>query len=116
MTIGYQQILQMRRVEKQANELGFMFSYPKHGWGNETNNYISLQPKDLDSFPIYARDTQVFTGTLDDVENFMLGLKWARDYDRMLKVSDEKKRSRKEQNVRNKKLIDTLRNSTTDEV
>lgn len=110
MNIGYEQITQMRRVEKQADELGFMFAYHKHGWGSdEEKNYLALRPKDKDSLPIYARDAQFFTGTLDDVENFMMGIKWARDYDYMLKVSDDKKRVRKEQDVRNKKLIDKLR-------
>ena len=117
MTIGYEQIVQMRRAEQNAAELGFMFAYPKHGWldGRE-KNYIALYPKDADSLPIYTRDAQFFTGTLDDVENFMMGIKWARDYDRMLKVCDPKKRDRKEQDVRNKRLIDTIRDVKSSEV
>jgi hypothetical protein len=116
MNIGYEQIAQMRRAEKQAEELGFMFAYPKHGWGGDSNNFLALRPKDADSLPIYARDAQMFTGTLDDVENFMAGIKWARDYDHMLRVSDSKKRERKEQDVRNKKLIDKLRNEESSDV
>jgi len=117
MNIGYEQIAQMRRAEKCAEELGFMFAYPRTGWGGgEEKNYLALRPKDADSLPIYARDAQMFTGTLDDVENFMLGIKWARDYDYMLKVSDDKKRTRKEQDVRNKKLIDKLRGEESSDV
>lgn len=116
MNIGYEQIAQMRRAEKCAEELGFMFAYPKHGWGSEANNYLALKPKDVDSLPIYARDAQLFTGTLDDAENFMIGVKWARDYDHMLRVSDSKKRERKEQDVRNKKLMETLRGKETSDV
>lgn len=116
MNIGYEQIAQMRRVEKQAEELGFMFAYPRQGWGGEGSNFLALKPKDADSLPIYARDAQLFTGTLDDAENFMAGVKWARDYDYMLKVSDDKKRQRKEQDVRNKKLLDTLKGEETSDV
>jgi hypothetical protein len=116
MNIGYEQIAQVRRVEKQAEEFGFMFAYPKHGWGGDGGNFLALRPKDADSLPIYARDAQMFTGTLDDVENFMAGIKWARDYDYMLKVSDDKKRIRKEQDVRNKKLIDKLRGEESSDV
>jgi hypothetical protein len=117
MNIGYDQIAQVRRAEKQADELGFMFAYPRNGWSsNEHQSYLALKPKDADSLPIYARDAQFFTGTLDDVENFMMGIKWARDYDHMLRVSDSKKRERKEQDVRNKKLLDTLKGEETSDV
>ena len=117
MNIGYEQIAQIRRAEKQAEELGFMFAYPRTGWGGgEEKNYLALRPKDADSLPIYARYAQMFTGTLDDVENFMMGVKWARDYDHMLRVSDSKKRERKEQDIRNKKLLDTLKGEETLEV
>jgi hypothetical protein len=109
VNIGYDHILKMRRVEKEADELGFMFAYPKHRWNGEETHYIALRPKDADSLPIYSRDAQFFTGTLDDIENFIAGIKWSRDYDYMLKVSDNKKRLRKEQDVRNKNLMDKLR-------
>lgn len=110
MNIGYNQILQMRRVEAKATELGFMFAYPKHGWGgNDTQQFLALKPKDEDSLPIYARDTQFFTGTLDEVDNFLGGIEWARNYDEMLRVSNSTKRERKEQDVRNKKLVTLLK-------
>lgn len=109
MNIGYHTILQMRRAEAKANELGFMFAYPKHGWhGSNGQEFLALKPKDADSLPIYSRDAQMFSGTLDDVEHFMLGIEWARNYDNMLKVSDTKKRERKEQDVRNKNLVALL--------
>lgn len=110
MNIGYNQILQMRRAEAKANQLGFIFAYPKHGWhGSHGEELIALKPKDADSLPIYARDAQIFSGTLDAVEHFMLGIEWARKYDLMLKLSDDKKRERKEQDFRNKKLVDILK-------
>jgi hypothetical protein len=116
MNIGYDQILQMRRAEAKANELGFMFCYPKAGWGNNEGTYLALRPKDADSLPIYARDVQVFTGTLNDAENFMLGIEWARNYDDMLRVSNDKKRERKEQDVRNKKLVQILKGEDKEEM
>jgi hypothetical protein len=110
MNIGYNQILQMRRAEAKANQLGFMFAYPKHGWhGSDGEALIALKPKDADSLPIYARDAQIFSGTLDAVEHFMLGIEWARKYDKMLKLTDDNKRERKEQDVRNKKMFDILK-------
>jgi len=116
MSIGYDQILQMRRAEAKANELGFMFCYPKAGWGNNEGTYLALRPKDADSLPIYARDAQMFTGTLDGIEHFMLGIEWARQYDEMLRVSTKAKRERKEQDVRNKKLVEILKGENAREV
>lgn len=116
MNIGYNQIVQMRRVEAKANELGFMFAHPRAGWGgNDGQEFIALKPKDADSLPIYARDAQFFTGTLDDVENFIAGIAWARDYDLMLQVADAKKRERKEQDIRNKKLLKMLEQGKDEE-
>jgi hypothetical protein len=117
VNIGYNHILQMRRAEAKANELGFMFCYPKHGWnGEESEGILSLQPKDSDSLPVYARDAQLFTGSLDAVITFMRGIEWARNYDMMIKVSDEKKRERKEQDVRNKKLVTILKGEVVESV
>ena len=110
MNIGYDQILQMRRAEAKANELGLMFAYPEHGWGGDEHTArLALRPKDADSLPIYARDAQLFTGTLYEAEVFMLGIEWARDYDRMLKVSDNNKRERKEQDWRNRRLLNMIK-------
>ena len=41
---------------------------------------------------------------------FMQGVVWARDYDQMLKISDVKKRERKEQDERNRQLVNILKN------
>jgi hypothetical protein len=38
----------------------------------------------------------------------MIGVKWARDYDMMLRLSDEKKRAKKEDDYRAKRMLDVL--------
>jgi hypothetical protein len=53
-------------------------------------------PKDPDALPIYSRDAELFIGSIERLENWLAGVQWARDYDMMLKVSDEKKRNRAE--------------------
>jgi len=106
--VGFNTYLELRRVETLANELGFKFDRPKHH-SYDHSDYISLCPKDQDSVPIFSRDAQIYTGTLGEVSAFLVGLKWARDYDRMLKVSDSKKRERKEQDERNRQLVAILK-------
>jgi hypothetical protein len=50
-------------------------------------------------------------GTLEGLETWLHGVRWAREYDMMLKLSDEKKRARKEQDERNRILLKTLKDS-----
>lgn len=106
---GYNTILKCERIKERADKLGFMLCYPKHGWGEVRGDYVAIKPKDQDSLPIYSRDAELFSGTIDDLNSFFAGLEWARDYDRMLKVSNEKKRERKEQDVRNAMTIQRLK-------
>ena len=105
---GWNTICQIRRLESQADKLGMQFAAYKYE--NTYGERVSLIPKDADSLPIYTRDAQLFSGTLEGAEYFMQGVEWARDYDRM--VIDRKideKRERKEQDERNRILLRTLK-------
>lgn len=105
---GYQSILALRRLEEQVDKLGFMFAYPKGGYGGEVD-MVALRPRDSDAVPIYSRDAEVFVGTLQQLEVWIRGVEWARNYDYMLKLSDEKRRARKEQDARNRMMIQRLK-------
>jgi hypothetical protein len=105
--VGFNTYLELQRVETLAADFGFKFNRPRHH-GYESD-YISLCVKDNDALPIYTRDSQLYTGTLGEISAFLTGLKWARDYDRMLKLSDSKKRERKEQDERNRQLTAILK-------
>ena len=106
---GYQGILRLRRLEEAVDKLGFMITAPKHGSWSDGHDQVGLKPKDADSVPIYARDAEVFCGNLDQLNAWIVGVQWAREYDYMLKVSEDKKRERKEQDVRNKQLMQVLK-------
>lgn len=106
---GYDTVLEVRRLEKDLDELGLMMCYPKHSWGNnEHGEYVAVKPKDADSLPIYARDAELFQGTLRDLKSWMVGIQWSRSYDMMLKISNQRKRDTAEQKVRNKKLMQMI--------
>ena len=108
---GYSAILKIRRLEKDVDELGFMLCHPKNGlYNNEYGDVVALKPKDVNSVPIYARDAEVFIGSLEQLEVWLRGVEWARQYDSLLKVSDDKKRKRKEQDERNHQLVQRLKN------
>lgn len=69
---------------------------------------VALKPKD-DCLPIYARDAELFVGTLNDLESWLQGVKWARDYDSLLRISSQTSRGKKEQQVRNEHLLKTIK-------
>jgi hypothetical protein len=119
---GYQAVLSLRRLEAEVDKLGFMLCAPKHGnWGgNEYDDRVSVKPKDADSLPIYTRDAELFTGSLEQLRIWLQGVQWAREYDMMLKLSDEKKRTIKEDaerarqfSARQRQLLEDLKKDHT---
>jgi hypothetical protein len=107
---GYQAVLELRRLEADLDAMGLMLCSPKHGnWSSDTfSDRAGVKPKDSTSLPIYSRDAELFTGTLEQIRTWMIGVKWARDYDMMLRLSDEKKRAKKEDDYRAKRMLDVL--------
>jgi hypothetical protein len=108
---GWNTIQRLRRIEEQIDTLGFKFSKSKHTDWSEDHGSLSLVPKDHDALPIYSRDAELFVGSLERLEDWLAGVKWARDYDMMLRLSNDTKRARKEQDERNKKLLTSIKES-----
>jgi len=106
---GWNTIERIRHIEQQIDALGFKFAKSKHSDWTEDHGALSIVPKDADSLPIYNRDAELFVGSVERLEDWLSGVKWARDYDRMIKLSDDKKRGRKEQDERNRQLARTLK-------
>ena len=104
---GWNTIRKIRKLEERADVLGMRFT----AYGNDDiyGENVALVPKDKDALPIYSRDAAFFVGTLEAAGQFMQGILWARDYDGMLKISNTKKRERKEQDERNRQLVRLLK-------
>ena len=102
---GWNTIQRIKRVEQAVDELGFKFSKSKHSDWTEDHGALSLVPKDADALPIYSRDAELFVGSLERLEDWLAGVRWAREYDSMLKLSDEKKRTVAEQKEKNRILM-----------
>jgi len=105
---GYEAILKIRRLERECDELGFMFCQSKHGsYGQDV---LALKPKDEHSLPVYSRDAEVFLGTIAELEVWLRGIQWARQYDRMVfGTKHDKTRERKEQDERNRQIVSILK-------
>lgn len=108
---GWNTIERIRRLEKQVDELGFKFAKSKHSDWTEDHGAVSLIPKDKESLPIYSRDAELYVGSLEALENWLSGVRWAREYDSMLRLSNYDKRARKEQDIRNKNLLIQIKES-----
>ena len=108
---GWNTIQRIKRVEQAVDELGFKFSKSKHSDWTEDHGALSLVPKDTEALPIYSRDAELFVGSLERLEDWLAGVKWARDYDMMLRLSNDTKRARKEQDTRNKNLLTSIKES-----
>ncbi len=109
---GYSLIQKIRRLEEQCDRLGFMMCHSKHGHYREFGDVVALKPKDENSLPIYSRDSELFTGTIDDLDVWLRGLEWARQYDQLLfGRKHQSNRERKEQDYRNQQLLSIIKNS-----
>ena len=95
---GYSLILKIQALEKQLHDLGMRWGYDRVGgrWGDpESGDTVAVFPRGAE-LPIYVRDATLFRGTISQLEVWIQGVQWARDYDRMLRISDENKRKKGE--------------------
>jgi hypothetical protein len=106
---GWNTIQRIRNIEEQIDKLGFKFSKSKHSDWSEDHGALSLVPKDVDALPIYSRDAELFVGSLERLEDWLHGVRWAREYDMMLKLSDDDKRAKAEQKEKNRILMRTIK-------
>lgn len=108
---GYALVIKIKKLEEELDSLGMRWGYDKHGRygdGNFGDTVMVFPKEDNHSLPVYTRDAGLFAGTILELERWLQGVRWARHYDEILKVSDPKKRARKEQDVLNKQLLDRL--------
>lgn len=108
---GYDLVLKVKRLEDTLYKMGMRWGHDKHNgsWGTEFGDRVGVFPRD-EELPVYARDAMLFSGTIEQLQVWIAGIEWARGYDMINKVSDEKKRARKEQDRRNENLVRRIKN------
>ena len=107
---GYRHILEIEELKAKCDELGFRMGYSERGiYNKEYGDVVALFPKDREALPIYSRDAQLFTGTIESLKTWLDGIEWARKYDRLTIGKEvDARRARKEQDWRNKELVKIL--------
>lgn len=100
---GFETIKTLRDFEQTCHTLGFEIAKSTY-----FRDGIALKPAD-DNLPHYSRDAELFSGSIEEAIVWLRGIQWARDYDDLLKVSTDKKRSEQEQKERNRQLMKSMK-------
>jgi hypothetical protein len=82
------------RVRASIDRLGFRMGKTPYQAVADIDT-ITLYPKG-NCLPVYSRDAALFTGTLLDLERWLAGLDWARQYDSYLGAMSDKRREQYE--------------------
>lgn len=105
---GYRAVQELHKLEQEVDELGFVMQHPRHSYGKEFGDMVAIVPKG-DALPVYSRDAELYVGTLEGLREWLRGVQWARNYDRLLfGARVERRRADKEQNYRNEQLLRIL--------
>jgi hypothetical protein len=96
VAIGMNMIERIDQIRALADFFGFRLGRREHsGFGDSDIDVIALYPKDS-RLPTYSRNSCLFTGSLSDVENFLDGIRWARQYDNLIGATSDKRREQYE--------------------
>lgn len=112
MVAGWQLLKSFRDVENRANKIGLKFAPSKYS-GMEFDT-IALIPLN-EHLPIYNREAEVFTGTLQDIDKWLRGVEWAHNYDDLMKVSNDQKRKQAESKYQQKEFLKVIRDGEKSE-
>ena len=98
VAVGMNMIERIDQVRELADFFGFRLGRTPYNttFGASDNiDSIALYPKG-DCLPPYSRDACLYTGNLNEVENFLDGIRWARQYDKMIGSCTEQRREQYE--------------------
>lgn len=107
---GYHTVRRIKWIEEELAKLGFQMAAPS-GYDESQVAVIPLAGEDS---PVYAKDAEIFHGSLEDLFMWLCGWLRARDYDTMIfgaKHSDKRKEREERivQDRKNKQLMNMLK-------
>ncbi len=112
MVAGWQLLRSFRDVEERANQFGLKFAPSKYS-GMEFDT-IALIPFD-EHLPIYNREAEVFSGTLQDIDKWLRGVEWSRNYDNLMMSKNDEKRQTAERKYQQRELLKVIRDGKREE-
>lgn len=107
--VGMYTYRRIKDIESKIETLGFKFKTTTYGNPMEYEKFIVITKND--QLPVYRNGTEVFIGYLEEIESWVDGIEWARNYDHLLGLKTGLRRERAEKRLKNKKLLETIKNS-----
>lgn len=105
---GYNLIRQIKDLEEKCDSIGLVITYSRHG--SYDHDVVAVKAKDSESLPFFSRDAELFVGSLEQLNCWLNGIFWARDYDTMaFGRKHDDNRAKKEQVYRHKQLVRILK-------
>lgn len=108
MTVGIRTYFRIKDAEEKANNLGFRFKSTEFEPGDRDSFVLAA---DGDRLPAYRPNVPLFRGSLEEMESFLQGIEWARQYDSILELKTDQRRERAEQRLRNQALVNMIKES-----
>ena len=105
---GYGLIRKIKYLEEQLDALGMTWGHNKYGSPGDFGDTLTVMPKE-GCLPHYARDAELFVGTIEGLQIWLQGIEWARRYDIILGLQTEQRRARAEQTEHNKQLMKKIK-------
>lgn len=105
--LGLAAFNRLKQLETQANKLGFRFGTSRYS--REVDG-IALLPLE-GRMPLYEKDTEFWFGDADATAAFLKGVEWSTEYFKSLKLVDDAKVARKEQDYRNRLLLKQIKDA-----
>jgi len=111
--VTFETVKYIRKFEERILKLGLkMVPYQ---WSSSVN-YICLVPLD-DNYPSYTREAVIASGTMEELNEFLNGLEWAKQYYRdTLRLYTDAAVVKKEQSIRNRILMNRLGDKKDDSI
>ncbi len=112
MVAGWQLLKSFRDVEERASKIGLKFAPSKYS-GMEFDT-IALMPLD-EHLPVYNREAEIFQGTLQDIDKWLRGVEWSRNYDNLMMSKNDEKRKTAETRYQQRELLKVIRDGEKSE-
>jgi hypothetical protein len=103
MTIGFSVYQRLQQLELRTKRHGFKLAKSQY------SDFFALAPGDPDCLPCYTRDVEIYTGTLHDMETWLLGYEQAFFYLKLIKATTDSKIDKCEEKVRHELLLTILK-------
>jgi hypothetical protein len=107
MTIGYSVYQRLQQLELRAKKLGFKIGKSQY------SDFFALAPGDPDCLPFYTREVEIYTGSLQDLETWLLGYEQAFFYLKLIKATTDSKIQKCEEKVKHELLLTILKQNNS---